>query len=199
VDDLINTLSHVPLATILVVSGIGFLLLSIAGTLAGKITVEPAKQKVAGVIGAALLVLGVVLLFYSPDTTPKSAQSQPPPAAPTPAQPPTPAPQPPQGVQPPPPPANRPPAVARPGPGVNCTGTGTPDEVAICGSATLSELDLRLYTLFETLLRRSSPDQIIKLKQEERVWVQQRGECRGNENCLAAAYKSRIDQLELLR
>jgi hypothetical protein len=212
VDDLFNTLSHIPLATILVVSGIGFLLLSIAGSLAGKITVEPAKQKVAGVIGTVLLVLGVVLLFYAPDMAPKSSQPEPPPAPPTatsvPAQPPAPPavqppapPRPPApvAVQPPAPAPNPTPPVARPGPGVNCTGTGNPDEVAICRNATLSELDQKLYTLFETILRRSSPDQIIKLKQDERVWLQQRAQCQGNDNCLLSAYKLRLDQLDLLR
>jgi hypothetical protein len=63
VSDLLSTLSHTPLPTILVVAGIFFWILAIAGSLAGKITVQRDKQKIAGLAGTALIVSGVVLFF----------------------------------------------------------------------------------------------------------------------------------------
>ena len=91
--DFLNTISNTPLANILVLAGIVFLLLSTAGSLAGKIVVEPAKQKFAGIIGGVLLGLGVVLLFYAPGLTPKPPPAPFPPQ-PTPVAQPTPAPNP---------------------------------------------------------------------------------------------------------
>jgi hypothetical protein len=63
VNDLLSTLSHTPLSTLLIVGGIGFWVLAVAGSLAGKITVEPGKQKTAGLVGTALIALGLVLVF----------------------------------------------------------------------------------------------------------------------------------------
>ena len=65
-NDLLNTLSHTPLPTILVVAGIAFWVLAIAGSLAGKITVEPGKQKTGGFVGSSLIVLGLILFFAPP-------------------------------------------------------------------------------------------------------------------------------------
>ena len=58
--DLVRTLSDTPLPTILVLAGILFWLLAIAGSLAGKITVERGKQTTAGLVGTALIVLGSI-------------------------------------------------------------------------------------------------------------------------------------------
>ena len=231
-NDFINTLSHAPLPTILVVAGIVFWVLAIAGSLAGKITVEPGKQKTAGVVGTALIVLGLMLTFFAPgsgnqnglEATPKPPQTTAPSTAQTTGSPApqatappiaqtTASPTPPRATAPPsdqtkgPRPgetnAELPPVVksdqtsAKPSPGVNCTGTGTPDEVEICGNARLAGLDRQLSAIFQALLKRSDKDQQTKLKREESTWVQQRGKCQSDERCLTEAYKSRIDQLQL--
>ena len=231
-NDFINTLSHAPLPTILVVAGIVFWVLAIAGSLAGKITVEPGKQKTAGVVGTALIVLGLMLSFFVPgsgnqnglEATPKPPQTTAPSTAQTTGSPApqatappiaqtTASPTPPRATAPPsdqtkgPRPgetnAELPPVVksdqtsAKPSPGVNCTGTGTPDEVEICGNARLAGLDRQLSAIFQALLKRSDKDQQTKLKREESTWVQQRGKCQSDERCLTEAYKSRIDQLQL--
>jgi hypothetical protein len=196
--DFINTLSQFPVATLFILAGIGFLLLSIAGSLAGKITVEPAKQKIAGAIGVALIALGVMYPFLAPDT-PRPAQPGPSPAASAiavaPAQPPARVEPPtPVAVQPTPP--NPTPGIAGggPGPGVNCTGTQT--EAAICGSAALSALDRELFAIYWALYNKSNDAQQKQLKNEEIVWVAQRDRCQRNESCIETTYRSRIEQLK---
>lgn len=193
-NDLLNTLSHTPLPTILVVAGIVFWVLAIAGSLAGKITVEPGKQKTAGFVGTALILLGLIL-FFAPgpinrptletttkpiETTAKPIETSTKPIEITTS-----------GSPPPNSDQNR----ARPSPGVNCTG-GTPDELAICGNATLSDLDWRLYGVYQSLIKRLDQNQQTKLSREESSWVKQRGECQRDVDCLTAAYKSRISQLQ---
>jgi hypothetical protein len=50
----------------MVVAGIAFLLLSIAGQLAGRIAVPPERQWWAAVVGSILLVAGVALYIVPP-------------------------------------------------------------------------------------------------------------------------------------
>ena len=183
-NDLLNTLSHTPLPTILVVAGIGFWVLAIAGSVAGKITVEPGKQKTAGVLGTAFLVLGLILFFApgpitsgGPATSMKTTETTKSDSPPT------------KSDQ----------KNTRPSPGVNCAGTGTPDEVAICGNATLIDLDWQLYGVYQAVMKQSDQSQQTKLAREESVWVKQRGECQRDVNCLTAAYKSRIAQLQSMQ
>ena len=194
--DFLSALSNTPLPTILVVAGIMFWILAIAGSLAGKITVEPAKQKTAGLVGSAFIVVGLVL-FFAPGPypggekatakTPQTKES--PPAQPT-------GPAPPEKKAELPSPATSDQTSARPSPGVNCTGTGTRDEIKICANPKLSDLDWRLYGVYQALSKRLERDQRAKLASEESAWVKQRGECQSDEHCIATAYKSRIDQLQ---
>jgi len=177
VNDLLNTLSHTPLPTILVVAGIAFWVLAIAGSLAGKITVEPGKQKIAGFVGTALIVLGLILFFAPGPINQPTLETTTKPIETTNSD------------------SNSDQNRARPSPGVNCTGGG-PDEVTICGNATLSDLDWRLYGVYQSLMKRLDQNQQTKLGREEVSWVKQRGECQSDVNCLTAAYKSRIGQLQ---
>jgi hypothetical protein len=57
----IAALKDTPVPTILVIAGIVFLLLAIAGQLAGRIAVAPERQRWAAIIGGLLLVIGVAL------------------------------------------------------------------------------------------------------------------------------------------
>src|SRR5262249_15626777 len=59
--DIITALKDTPVPTILIVGGIGFLLLAVAGSIAGKIEIPPARQKWAGGIGVVLLSVGLIL------------------------------------------------------------------------------------------------------------------------------------------
>jgi hypothetical protein len=60
-ESIIGALKDTPIPTILVVAGIVFLLLSIAGQLAGRITVPPEQRRWAAVMGGGLLAIGLAL------------------------------------------------------------------------------------------------------------------------------------------
>jgi hypothetical protein len=64
-DDLLGAIKDTPLPTVLVVAGIVFWVLAIAGSIAGKIRVQPGRQRVAGLVGTVLIVLGL-LLYVAP-------------------------------------------------------------------------------------------------------------------------------------
>jgi hypothetical protein len=61
VDAILKALQGTPIPTILVVAGIVFLLLAIAGQLAGRIAVAPERQRWAALIGGGLLAIGLAL------------------------------------------------------------------------------------------------------------------------------------------
>lgn len=64
-DAVINALFNSPLHTLLVASGLIFLLLTIVSQIGGIITVSAERQKLSAAIGAVLLALGIVLHFKS--------------------------------------------------------------------------------------------------------------------------------------
>jgi hypothetical protein len=64
-DSVLAALKDTPIPTLLVIAGIVFLLLSIAGQLAGRIAVPPERQRWAAVIGGILLISGVALYVVS--------------------------------------------------------------------------------------------------------------------------------------
>jgi hypothetical protein len=106
-DSVLTALKETPITTILVVAGIVFLLLSIAGQLAGRITVPPERQRQATMIGCLLVIAGVALHVVSPMLNPPEPAKVPGPTRPPPgaredqpAPPPTtqPGPEPPAGA-----------------------------------------------------------------------------------------------------
>lgn len=60
-DSLIGLLKDTPIPTILVVSGIIFLFLALAGSVAGKLEMPPARQKWSAVVSFVLLSAGLLL------------------------------------------------------------------------------------------------------------------------------------------
>jgi uncharacterized protein YecT (DUF1311 family) len=72
-----DAISKTPLANILVLAGLFFWLLAVAGSLAGKITVKPQQQKIAAILGTVLLVIGLALNVFLPAPN-VSAQQAPP-------------------------------------------------------------------------------------------------------------------------
>jgi hypothetical protein len=60
-ESIITALKDTPIPTIMVVAGIVFLLLAVAGQLAGRIVVAPERQRWAAIIGGGLLVIGLAL------------------------------------------------------------------------------------------------------------------------------------------
>ena len=82
--DLLGAIKDTPLPTVFVVAGVVFWLLAIAGSVAGKITVQPEHQTTAGILGTILLVSGIVLSYLpapqSRPTVPAPAPTVPAPA-----------------------------------------------------------------------------------------------------------------------
>jgi hypothetical protein len=71
----LGALKDTPLPTILVVAGIAFWVLGIAGSIAGKIKVQPGRQWAAGIAGTVLIVLGL-WLYVAPITSTTSSNNR---------------------------------------------------------------------------------------------------------------------------
>lgn len=74
-DTLVAVLKDTPIPTILVVSGIIFLFLALAGSVAGKLEMPPARQKWSAAVSFVLLTTGMLLYI-----TPAAPQSGVPPS-----------------------------------------------------------------------------------------------------------------------
>src|SRR5918996_5922157 len=72
---IVAALKDTPIPTILVIAGIVFLILAIAGQLAGRITVAPERQRWAAIIGCVLITV-VVALYVVPQVRLPSPGSQ---------------------------------------------------------------------------------------------------------------------------
>jgi uncharacterized protein len=78
----------------------------------------------------------------------------------------------------------------------NCARAKQPDEIAICDSRSLSELDVQMATLYGV---RMSIPMLMGSKgaaqDEQRQFLSDRATCGGDATCLATAYTERIDAL----
>jgi hypothetical protein len=84
-DSVLAALKGILIPTILVVTGIGVLLLSIAGQLAGRIAVPPERQRWAVIMGGILLLSGMALYVVPPaQHMPSRPPEVPPPIPPKP-------------------------------------------------------------------------------------------------------------------
>jgi uncharacterized protein len=79
----------------------------------------------------------------------------------------------------------------------NCAKAKTPDEIAICDSGSLSELDVRMATLYGV---RMSIPMLMGSKgaaqDEQRQFLTDRATCGGDNACIDSAYRQRIDELQ---
>lgn len=180
--DLLSALKDTPIPTILVGSGIFFLLLAVVGTVAGKITVQPGQQWFAALVGAALVGLGLFVIYFAPPSRSEKEMTA------------APSPQPPAQSNPP-----QPPAQTSRYPSFDCKTNHQPDEIAICNSGSLSYLDLQLDELYRALRIRLGKDEQARLAEEQNAWVSERNSCRGDESCLTKTYEARIAQLQSRR
>ena len=76
--DIIVALKDTPLSTLLVLAGIAIIILALAGEITGRIKVPPERQKLTGIVGTLVLVVGLVLYIVPPPR-----ESPDPPAQPT--------------------------------------------------------------------------------------------------------------------
>jgi len=81
---------------------------------------------------------------------------------------------------------------------VNCSTDFAPDEVTICGSNALSQLDRQMADLYGQVRDALGTGQQIQLRNEQRIWLRQRAACQTSASCIANAYRARIPQLRAL-
>ena len=78
----------------------------------------------------------------------------------------------------------------------NCAKAATPDEKAICKSRSLSELDVRMATLYGVRMKLPMLMGARGAAQDEqRTFLMNRGYCGADAACIGAAYQQRIDEL----
>ena len=79
----------------------------------------------------------------------------------------------------------------------NCARAAKPDEIAICKSRTLSELDVKMATLFGVRMKLPMLMGSRGAAGDEQVeFLATRGRCGANAACIGAAYQQRIDVLK---
>ncbi len=75
--ELLSQLSKTPVPNVLVIAGIVFLLLAVAGKVGANLSVPPNRQKTAALVGTILLVSGIAMFMVPPGS--KSQVVEPPP------------------------------------------------------------------------------------------------------------------------
>ena len=78
----------------------------------------------------------------------------------------------------------------------DCEQARTADEVAICQDRGLSDLDVRMATLFEVVTSLVAMGQRGAIRDDQRDWLAERGDCGADRSCLRQSYRKRIGVLE---
>ena len=81
------------------------------------------------------------------------------------------------------------------GPMFDCAKNTASDEVAICGSKTLSLLDRQMAVQYGKARNGLDGAEQETLRNEQRSWLRRRTACQKNEDCIADAYRLRIAEL----
>jgi uncharacterized protein YecT (DUF1311 family) len=189
-----DAISKAPLASILVLAGLFFWLLAVAGSLAGKITVNPQQQKIAAILGTVLLVIGLALNFLVPAPNVSSQPATP--SAPTPS-------------------GNVDGACGRPRgrerPSFNCANAQEPIEHLICADADLAYWDGEMGRLYhEQFDQQKTPEAKRDLNKQQNEWQRRRdNQCDipdagdfppaklcGKKECILSQIKARVGELE---
>ena len=79
----------------------------------------------------------------------------------------------------------------------NCRLARSPDEVAICQDAELSQLDEQMSSLYFSVRNRESNRGSAELEHEQVDWLASRRVCGRDFRCLRAAYNVRINDLKV--
>lgn len=81
------------------------------------------------------------------------------------------------------------------GPSFDCTNVTALDEIAICSSSALSQLDQQMGALYTTERSGFGVAEQRRLNEQQSAWLRRRAACQSNESCIADAYRSRIAEL----
>jgi uncharacterized protein len=82
--------------------------------------------------------------------------------------------------------------------GFDCARKSTPDEITICGDASLTRLDGVLGTLYAAAGERLDDGQKAALRDSQRAWMRRRAACGSDAGCIETLYSERIPQLQAL-
>jgi uncharacterized protein len=83
-------------------------------------------------------------------------------------------------------------------PSFNCATNRAPDEVTICGSVALSQMDRQLSDLYFTLRDGLAVSQQLALRDSQRGWLRLRAACGFDANCISRLYQQRIPQFRAI-
>lgn len=78
----------------------------------------------------------------------------------------------------------------------NCKAAKASDEKAICDSMALSDLDVKMATLFDVATHLVAMGQRGALQDDQVEFLKARAACKFNKVCLTSAYQARITALE---
>jgi uncharacterized protein len=78
----------------------------------------------------------------------------------------------------------------------DCSKASNPDEVTICDSRELSQLDVKMATLYDTVIKLVGMGVRGDMQDQQRAWLRTRVDCGHDRACIRKLYESRIRALE---
>jgi uncharacterized protein len=78
----------------------------------------------------------------------------------------------------------------------DCAKARAPDEKAVCASRRLSELDVKMATLYQVDTRLVAMGQRGDLQDAQVLWLTRRARCGRNIACIESAYQDRLAELQ---
>src|SRR5262245_16265490 len=77
----------------------------------------------------------------------------------------------------------------------DCRKASKPDEITVCDSRELSQLDVQMATLYDTVLKLVGMGTRGALRDQQQGWLRSRSDCGDDRGCIAALYHARIRAL----
>ena len=78
----------------------------------------------------------------------------------------------------------------------DCSKASNPDEITICDSRELSQLDVKMATLYDTIVKLVGMGVRGDMQDQQRAWLRTRADCGHDRACIRKLYESRIRALE---
>jgi uncharacterized protein len=83
-------------------------------------------------------------------------------------------------------------------PSFDCRYARTPDEITVCQTPDLAQMDVWLATTYSTVRDQLNASARLRFKQDELSWLAQRRQCGFDKDCIKQVYQSRIDELNAI-
>ena len=78
----------------------------------------------------------------------------------------------------------------------DCRQASKPDEFAICDSRELSQRDVKMATLYDTIIKLVGMGARGAMQDRQRAWLDERAGCGADRSCIRRVYDTRIRALE---